>query len=61
MMLGSYVVACADSHALERSSRGRAAQQLWHSVAVGYPFAPVGIITASFGEAFCVKAFSSCV
>jgi hypothetical protein len=27
-----------------------------YSVAVGCPFALVGIITASFGEAFCVKA-----
>ena len=29
MMLGSYVVACADSHALERSSKGGAAERLW--------------------------------
>jgi hypothetical protein len=31
-----------------------------YSATVGCPFAPVGIITASFGEASCVNAFSSC-
>jgi len=31
-----------------------------YSAAVGCPFAPVGIITASFGEALCVNAFSGC-
>ncbi len=29
MMLGSYVVVWADSHALERSSKGGAAERLW--------------------------------